>query len=350
MRKKRRVAIIFGGSSHEHTISLLSARHVLASIDKEKFSVLPIAIDLQGNWFQINNLEEFFLWDGKVIYADIPFLEKMDPTLSYLRNTLDVIFPLIHGSPGEDGGIQGFCTILSIPCVGANILSSALCMDKIIMKKLLQQAGIPTAKYLSCKRENAPCFEEVTQALGLPLVVKPSNGGSSMGVSKVESIMEWREAIKNANSFSHYLLIEEYIQGRELECSILGNTNPIVSLPGEIDCIENFYSYNAKYRDEGLTNLRVPAVLSPYLKREIQRMALQVFDIMRCSDMARIDFFLSKNEGLFVNEINTIPGFTQISLYPKLLEINGYTPRELITTLIELALKSPQEKFASINE
>lgn len=340
MRKKRRVAIIFGGASHEHTISLLSARHVLASIDKEKFSVLPIAIDLQGNWFQINNLEEFFLWDGEVICSDIPFLEKMDPTLSYLRNTLDVIFPLIHGSPGEDGGIQGFCTILSIPCVGANILSSALCMDKIIMKKLLEQAGIPTAKYLYCKSENVPCFEEVTQALGLPLVVKPSNGGSSLGVSKVESIMEWREAIENANSFSDYLLIEEYIQGRELECSILGNSNPIVSLPGEIDGIENLYSYHAKYRDEGLTNLRVPAVLSPYLKREIQRMALQVFDIMRCSDMARIDFFLSKNEELLVNEINTIPGFTEISLYPKLLEINGYTPRELITTLIELALKS----------
>lgn len=349
MTKKIRVAIAFGGSSYEHTISVLSARHVLASIDKEKFSVIPIAIDLQGNWFLINNLQEFFSWSGEVICADLPFLENMDPTLSYLRNTLDVVFPLIHGSPGEDGGIQGFCSLLSIPCVGADVLSSAICMDKIIMKKLLQHAGIRTAKYLSCRSEHVLSFEDVTGALGLPLVVKPSNRGSSLGVRKVDSIVGWKDAIDSASSFSDYLLFEEYIEGRELECSVLGNRNPIVSLPGEIDCIQNFYSYNAKYVEADLTNLRVPAILSPLIEQEIQSLALQVFDIMRCSGMARIDFFLSKTDELIVNEINTIPGFTGISLYPKLLEITGYPAQELITALIELALESSQRKLAFIN-
>lgn len=350
MIKKIRVAIVFGGSSYEHTISVLSARHVLASIDKEKFSVIPIAIDLKGNWFQLNNLQEFFSWSGEVICADLPFLEDMDPTLSYLRNTVDVVFPLIHGSPGEDGGIQGFCSLLSIPCVGADVLSSAMCMDKIIMKKLLQHAGIRTVKYLFCKSECVLSFKNVTHALGLPFVVKPSNRGSSLGVRKVESIVGWKDAIDSASSFSDYLLFEEYIEGRELECSVLGNRNPIVSLPGEIDCIQNFYSYNAKYVEADLTTLRVPATLSPLIEEEIKRLALQVFDIMRCSGMARIDFFLSKTDELIVNEINTIPGFTGISLYPKLLEVTGYPANELITALIELALESSQRKLAFINE
>lgn len=350
MTEKLRVAILFGGLSHEHVISVLSARYVLSSIDQEKFSVIPIAIDLEGDWFQVVSLEQFFTWKGKVISRDLPFLESMDPTLSCLRTTIDVIFPLIHGSPGEDGAVQGFCSLLSIPCVGADILSSALCMDKIITKKLLQDAGLPTAKYLFCRSDHLLSFKDVVSTLGLPLVIKPSNQGSSLGVSKVESERQWNEAIDSARALSNYLLFEEYIEGREIECSVLGNKNPIVSLPGEIECMQNFYSYNAKYVESQTTNLRIPATLSPSIEREIQKLALKVFVVMRCTGMARVDFFLSKRDELFVNEINTIPGFTGISLYPKLLEITGYPTKKLLTTLIDLAIDSSNRKFVSINE
>ncbi|MGL4348470.1 MAG: D-alanine--D-alanine ligase family protein [Chlamydiales bacterium] len=350
MREKLRVAIVFGGSTYEHTISLLSARYVLSVIDQEKFTVIPIAIDLQGNWFQVNRLQEFLSWNGEAICSDLTFLEPIDPTLSYLRNTLDVIFPLIHGSPGEDGGIQGFCSLLSIPCVGADVLSSAICMDKIIMKKLFQHAGVPIAKYLSCRSDHIFSFEDARGALGLPLVVKPSNRGSSLGVNKVDSAEEWDAAIDSASALSDYLIFEEYIQGRELECSILGNRNPIASKSGEIDCVQNFYSYNAKYVHADLANLRVPATVSFDIERQLQKLALQVFDIMRCRGMARIDFFLLKTGELLVNEVNTIPGFTAISLYPKLLEITGYPAKELINALIDFALDASNRKFAFINE
>lgn len=348
MREKIRVAILFGGSSTEHTISLLSAKHVLSTIDIEKFTVIPIAIDLQGNWFQVDRMQEFLSWNGEAISSSLPFLHSIDPTLSYLRNALDVVFPLIHGSPGEDGGIQGFCSLLSIPCVGAGVLSSALCMDKLIMKKLLQQERIPTAKYLSCRTDNILSFEDARRHLGLPLVVKPSNRGSSLGVSRIDSVERWKTAIDSAAALSDYLLFEEYIQGREIECSVLGNRNPIASIPGEIDCAQNFYSYEAKYIHPCRT--MVPANISPNIEREIQNLALQVFDIMRCRGMARVDFFVLTTGEVLVNEINTIPGFTAISLYPKLLEITGYPPMQVITALIDFAIDSSNSNLAPINE
>lgn len=347
MREKPRVAVLFGGPSTEHAISLLSAKHVLSTIDREKFTVIPVAIDLQGNWFQVDRMQEFLSWNGEAICGHLPFLRSLDPTLSYLRNTVDVVFPLIHGSPGEDGGIQGFCSLLGIPCVGADLLSSAICMDKLIMKKLLQQAEIPTARYISCRSDNILPFEDVMQSLGLPIVVKPSNRGSSLGVNKIDSVEQWKTAIDSAGALSDYLLFEEYIQGRELECSVLGNKNPIVSLPGEIDSAQSFYSYEAKYVRPCRTI--VPANISPSIALEMQNVALQVFDIMRCRGMARIDFFLLETGGVLVNEINTIPGFTAISLYPKLLEITGYPPGQLITALIDCALDSSNSKLAPIS-
>lgn len=338
MIKKLRVAVIFGGASTEHNISLLSAKHVLSVIDKKEFQVTSIAIDLKGNWFQVNDLYGFLSCTAEVLSPELTYLKSIDPSLSYLRNTIDVIFPLIHGSPGEDGCLQGFFSLLAIPYVGCNTLSSAICMDKLTMKQLLQQAGIPIANYLSCKSDDLLPFEKVQNILGLPFVVKPSNRGSALGVAKVDSYEQWKMAVDNARLLSDYLLFEEYIFGRELECSVLGNKNPIVSMPGEIEC--EFYSYDAKYIHTDQARLRIPADIPLTVAGEMQYRALQVFDLLRCRGMARVDFFLTGEENLLVNEINTIPGFTGISLYPKLLELNGYSHKELVTALIHLAIET----------
>jgi len=348
MKKKLRVAIVFGGASTEHNISLLSAKHVLSTVDPREFEMIPIAIDLRGNWFQIDTLTEFLGWNGNAISGPLPFLRSIDPTLSYLRNTIDVVFPLIHGSPGEDGCIQGFCSLLAIPCVGADVLSSSICMDKLIMKQLFSQSGIPTAKYVSCRTDNLLSYGEVVNILGLPVFVKPSNRGSSLGISKVESIEQWAVAIDRASVLSDYLLFEEYIVGREIECSLLGNKDPIVSLPGEIGCMHNFYSYEAKYVDTQQTHLQVPANIRVNSIREIQNLALQVYNVMRCRGMARVDFFLRDSGTILVNEINTIPGFTEMSLYPKLCDIAGYPLTQLISKLIKLAIETPSHNDAVI--
>lgn len=347
MPKKLRVAIIFGGASTEHSISLLSAKHVLSRIDKEQFEVIPIGIDLKGNWFQVDDLQEFLSCKVEALSSHLSYLKSIDPSLSYLRNTIDVVFPLIHGSPGEDGCLQGFFSLLSIPYVGCDTLSSAICMDKLIMKQLLQQAGIPIANYLSCKSNDILAFEKIQHTLGLPIVVKPANSGSALGVAKVDSYEEWKVAVDNARLLSDYVLFEEYILGRELECSVLGNKNPIVSMPGEIEC--EFYSYDAKYIHTDQARLRIPADISSKVAEEIQCRALQVFDLVRCRGMARVDFFLTEKGDLLVNEINTIPGFTGISLYPKLLELSGYSHTELITALLCLATEKTQP-LVSIHE
>ena len=301
--------------------------------------MIPIAIDLKGDWFEVDDLHGFISCTAEVLSPQLSYLKLIDPTLSYLRNTIDVAFPLIHGSPGEDGCLQGFFSLLAIPYVGCDTLSSSICMDKLIMKQLLQQAGIPIANYLACKSSEILPFEKVQSILGLPIVVKPSNRGSALGVTKVDSVEQWKMAVDNARLLSDYIVFEEYILGRELECSVLGNKNPIASRPGEIEC--EFYSYDAKYIHTDQAKLRIPADLTLEIAEEIQRRALQVFDLMRCCGMARVDFFLTMRGDLLVNEINTIPGFTGISLYPKLLELNGYSHTQLITALIHFAIKSP---------
>lgn len=338
MPKRLRVAVMFGGASTEHTVSLMSAKHVLSVINKEEFQVISIAIDLQGNWFQVNDLQEFLSCSAPVISSKLSYLKSIDPSLSYLRNTIDVVFPLIHGNPGEDGCLQGFFSFLSIPYVGCDTLSSAICMDKLIMKQLLQQAGIPIANYLSCKSRELLPFEKIQKVLGCPFVVKPSNKGSAIGVAKIDSLEQWERAVENARPLADYILFEQYIAGRELECSVLGNKDPIVSKPGEIEC--EFYSYDAKYIHTDQARLRVPADIPSEVAEEIQYRALQLFDLLRCRGMARVDFFLTERGKLLVNEINTIPGFTAISLYPKLLELSGYSSTQLISELINSAIQS----------
>jgi D-alanine-D-alanine ligase len=260
------------------------------------------------------------------------------------RRTLgkvDVIFPVLHGPFGEDGTVQGLLKLANVPFVGAGVLGSAVGMDKDVMKRLLRDAKIPIAKFLVFERSVASKinFAAVKRALGLPFFVKPANLGSSVGISKVSAKKQFGRALTEAFRYDNKILIEESIRGREIECSVLGNENPIASLPGEIVTRHDFYSYDAKYLDEKGAQLIVPAALAKNIVRQVQTLALRTFKTLGCEGMARVDFFLRNNREIFVNEINTIPGFTKISMFPKLWEASGIPYPRLIDRLIRLALE-----------
>lgn len=353
MNRKIRVGVLFGGQSAEHEVSLQSARNVVQAIDSKKYEVTLIGIDKGGQWY-LNDASQFLL------HADNPRLIKLNSSsqdvalipgkkatqLITLANhqpqePLDVIFPVLHGPFGEDGTVQGLLKLAGIPFVGASVLGSAIGMDKDIMKRLLREAGIPTARFLTIDRswlDNLD-FDEIKAQLGCPLFVKPANLGSSVGVSKVKDRNQFEAAVRDAFHYDHKILIEEYIAGREIECSVLGNETPIASVPGEVMPQYDFYSYEAKYIDENGAILEIPARLPPDLIAQIQSLAIKTFKVLCCEGMARVDFFLRDNRDVIVNELNTIPGFTNISMYPKLWEVSGLSQTELIDRLIQLALE-----------
>jgi D-alanine-D-alanine ligase len=352
MKKKLRVAILFGGKSAEHEISVISARNIVAAMDKRKYEIVSIGIDKQGRW----HFDEGARLLHGSNYAQVKFQSCRNTTavlpgatqtpvvqLTPRRalGTVDVVFPVLHGPYGEDGTVQGLLKLVHVPFVGAGVLGSAVGMDKDVMKRLLRDAKIPIAKFLVFERCMASeiNFSGVKRALGLPFFVKPANLGSSVGISKVSANKEFNGAIKEAFRYDSKILIEESIQGREIECSVLGNENPIASLPGEIITRHDFYSYDAKYRDEKGARLIVPAALPKKIATAVQEMALRTFKTLACEGMARVDFFLRDNREIFVNEINTIPGFTKISMYPKLWEASGIPYSKLIDRLIQLALE-----------
>jgi len=258
---------------------------------------------------------------------------------------LDVVFPILHGPFGEDGTIQGLLKLADVPFVGAGVLGSAVGMDKDVMKRLLRDAGIPIGKFLTFRsHEPLPAFAETKAALGCPVFVKPANMGSSVGISKAHDESEFSAAVREAFQYDVKIVIEEYIKGREIECAVLGNENPIASVPGEVIPTHEFYSYEAKYLDENGAALEIPAKLDAAAQKRIQELSVKAFQTLCCEGLARIDFFLKENGEILLNEINTMPGFTKISMYPKLWEASGsagigYT--ELISRLIELAI----EKF-----
>jgi D-alanine-D-alanine ligase len=352
MKKKIRVAVLFGGKSAEHEISVISARNIVEAMDKEKYAIVSIGIDKQGRWFFDEGARllcgsdqarvEFRPRDKPA--AIIP--GAVQPTVrglglrSPLAN-IDVVFPVLHGPLGEDGTVQGLLKLADLPFVGAGVLGSAVGMDKDVMKRLLRDARIPIAKFLTFETaaKDKIRFADVKRTLGVPVFVKPANLGSSVGISKVSDKKQFPEAVKEAFRFDNKILIEESIQGREIECSVLGNESPIASLPGEIIPRHNFYSYDAKYLDSKGAELVIPANLSKAVTRRIQELALKTFKTLCCQGMARVDFFLRGQKEIFVNEINTIPGFTKISMYPKLWETSGISYSELIDRLIQLALE-----------
>lgn len=360
--KKIRVGIVFGGKSGEHEVSLLSAKSVLEAIDRSKYEVIPIGIDKDGIWYSgdesnffLNPTDPAKIRINKASTSVIPSIANSGGGLINSKTgsklePVDVFFPVTHGTFGEDGSLQGLFRLAGAAYVGADVLGSAVGMDKDIMKKLLKIAGIPNARHLVIKdyQRDTVNFDSVADDLGTPLFVKPANLGSSVGISKVRSSDEFYKALDFAFRYDRKVIVEESIIGREIECSVLGNDKPIASLPGEILPHHDFYSYEAKYIDEHGAGLEIPAQLDAETVKRIQSMAVSTFKALECSGMARVDFFLRPDGGLLVNEINTLPGFTKISMYPKLWEASGIPYSELIDKLIDLAIERYRKEAALV--
>jgi D-alanine-D-alanine ligase len=395
---KLRVGILFGGRSGEHEVSLLSAASVLNAIDKDKYAVVPIGITKDGRWLTAGDAEN--LLQGKLILEPrqlragdpettpaaavlargesvvvppepvhrqsglVPF--QTDAALTRRASdraiNVDVIFPVLHGTFGEDGTIQGLLELADIPYVGAGVLGSAAGMDKDIMKSLFVAAGLPIVKHVTILRsawEKAPKGVQklVESKLKYPVFVKPANLGSSVGISKVHNRKELGPGIEEAAKFDRKIVIEQSVGGmknkaREIECSVLGNDEPVASIPGEIVPVKEFYDYNAKYLDEG-SELIIPAKLSKAETKRVQELAVQSFKAVDCSGLARVDFLMEagsskesagKSRRIYLNEINTMPGFTAISMYPKLWAASGLDYPDLIDRLIQLGLERHADK------
>ena len=356
-KEKIKVAILFGGRSPEHNISLLSAKNVIDAIDRDKFDPVLIGIDKTGKW----HLNEGSI---KLLNPDdankITFNAPSNPVLlsqntnehSLISQTdhkeilqVDVVFPVLHGTYGEDGTIQGFAKLANLPCVGCGILGSAVGMDKDVAKRLLRDSGIEVSDFVTVRKgvNDDISYEDVSSKLGKELFIKPANLGSSVGVSFVSNAREFDNALSLAFEFDPKVIVEEKITGRELECAVLGNRYPEASAVGEVIPKSSFYSFESKYVDEDGAALEIPAKLDSDLVKRIQDLAIQTFIMLECNGMARVDMFMKDDGGLVINEINTIPGFTKISMYPKLWEISGLNYSALITRLIELAIESHEE-------
>jgi D-alanine-D-alanine ligase len=347
--KKLRVGIVFGGQSAEHEISILSARNVLEALDRSRFEPVLVGIDKAGHWV---------LQDERRLLAGArdPRLARIETGLPVQlasalgdgsqsgAGSIDVIFPVLHGTLGEDGAVQGLFELAGIPYVGAGVLGSAVGMDKDVMKRLLRDAGLPVADFRTLRRDRFDADPQgvCTEAakLGFPLFTKPANAGSSVGVRRVTGAADLEAAIRFAFEFDTKVLAETAIVGREIELAVLGGNPPTVSVPGEIvvEHADGFYSYEAKYLDEHGARLDLPARISSDEVTRAQALALRTFEVLECEGMARVDLFLQADGVLLVNEINTIPGFTAISMYPKLWALSGVPPVDLVSRLIDLAL------------
>lgn len=359
MPNKIRVGIVFGGQSAEHEISLLSARSVVNALDKQKYDPVLIGIQKSGEWCVYPSMDaalsspddpkRIHLNPAKEAVALVTHQDKralISLSERLQERFIDVLFPVLHGTFGEDGTLQGLLKLANVPFVGAGVLGSAIGMDKDVMKRLLRDAGVPIPKFLSFHKKhlNQIRFENIEKALGLPFFIKPANTGSSVGISKIKAQSEFEEKLHHAFRFDRKVIIEQAIQGREIECSVLGNDDPIVSLPGEIIPQHEFYSYEAKYLDEQGARLELPARVSEQETQAIRTLALQAYQVLCCEGMARVDVFLQPNGEVLLNEINTIPGFTKISMYPKLWELSGLPYPKLIDKLIELAFERFREE------
>ncbi|HEX6550200.1 MAG TPA: D-alanine--D-alanine ligase [Gammaproteobacteria bacterium] len=346
-----RVGILFGGKSAEHEISLLSAKNVIDAIDKSKYEPVLIGIDKRGRWlmgepsqFLLNTANPKLIALNQANSESVALAPQSEGKLVKLDSgdighTVDVVFPILHGPLGEDGTIQGLLKLANVPFVGAGILGSAVGMDKDVMKRLLRDAGIPVSKFLVFRRKDKIDFDSVSKALGMPVFVKPANLGSSVGISKAKDRAGFEQAVQIAFRYDSKIVIEETIKGREIECAVLGNDNPQASIAGEIIPTHEFYSYEAKYLDEQGARLEIPAKIPAETLKRVQEMAVKTFKTLDCEGMGRVDFFLTEDGSLYVNEINTIPGFTKISMYPKLWGATGIGYTDLISRLIDLAIE-----------
>ncbi|MGE3973588.1 MAG: D-alanine--D-alanine ligase [Bdellovibrionales bacterium] len=350
---KKRVAILFGGKSAEHEVSLMSAKSIFENIDKSKYDVCLIGVDKEGHWALHDGAKALLnAHDPKLIALNKsnqaltldPGAENkalIETSSGNSIGNVDVVFSVMHGTIGEDGSMQGLLRTAGIAFVGPSVLSSAVGMDKDVSKRLLRDAQIPVAKFITLHRHQISqiSFQSVSQELGLPLFIKPANTGSSVGIHKVKSEKDFDFAISDAFKYDTKILIEEFIKGREIEISVLGNENPIASLPGEVIPHHDFYSYEAKYIDENGAVIEIPAKLDKATIKRVQELAIKTFTTLCCEGLARVDFFLTESGELYLNEINTLPGFTKISMYPKMWDASGIGYSELIDKLIQLALE-----------
>jgi D-alanine-D-alanine ligase len=353
-KKLLRVGVLFGGRSGEHEVSLASAASVIRGLDPDKYEVVPIGITKDGHWLigqgAAKMLPEVLRGGRRVMLAADPTeaaLVPLDRGAGAQR--LDVIFPVMHGTFGEDGTIQGMLDLAGLPYVGAGVLGSAVGMDKDVSKRLCQEAGIPVVPWLTVHRwlwekDSQTIKGKIEKQLSYPVFIKPAALGSSVGMSKVRNDRELEPAMTLACEYGMKILVEQAVSAREIEVSVLGNHEPRASVPGEIVPHREFYDYTAKYLEEG-TRLVIPAALTEAQIEKVQTLAVCAFRALELAGMARVDFFLEKNSGkLYLNEVNTIPGFTSISMYPKLWEASGIPFRQLIDKLIELALEIHREK------
>lgn len=339
---KLKVGILYGGKSVEHGVSINSARNIETYIDKDLYEPYCIGISTRGTWYATPSV-------NKEIEKGSPLklhLDGSNPRFEDEQGTVttpDVIFPVLHGTDGEDGSIQGLIKAMGVPMVGTGVLGSAVSMSKLVAKQLMQQAGIPVTEFLFYRHDQRSeiQFEAVEKKLGLPFMVKAANLGSSVGVSKVKSKEDFDAALEDSFRYDDCVLLEEYVKGREIECAVLGNTPPKASLPGEIIINPNydFYTFDAKYVDGEAVKIDVPAKLEGQVSDTIREYSIKAYQQLQCEDFARVDLFLSENGKVYVNEINTIPGFTNSSMYPMMWKDRGISFTNLISQLIELGME-----------
>jgi len=338
------ILVLCGGQSTEHEISLLSAKNVMEQLDLKKYHVSVAKIDHDGTWYYFKNTQDYFSHSHShpihiLPGQKTPFFAENKPI------PVDCIFPVLHGTNGEDGTVQGLFEILQIPYVAADCLGSAIAMDKDIAKQLMRAAGIPVVDWKIIHQSDSTInYDDIKKQLGETVFIKPNSLGSSVGVKKAVDEKSFYAAIEDAFRYDDYILIEKAIIGREIECSVLGNEHPKASLPGEIINHTEFYSYEAKYLDDAAATVKTPAHLSSELVLQFQTLAIKAFQTLRCSGMARVDFFLDNNNKIYINEINTIPGFTNISMYPKNWEASGLSYPALLDELIRLGIKRFERK------
>lgn len=352
--KRIKLAVIFGGMSTEHDVSIVSGTSVIKNLNEEKYEIYPIYIDKEGNWYKytknINKIGEIKVGDS------IEEVEKIENPMNYLRK-MDCIFPVLHGLYGEDGTIQGLFELLKIPYVGCKVLSSSISMDKAYTKIIFEKAGLMQAPYVYIREDNGKYHyiekdftetiyslleelsKKIEENISYPMFIKPSNSGSSVGINKAKTKQEVEEAIKYAAKYDKKILIEQGIDGREVECAVLGNEEVIASCVGEVLSKEEFYSFDSKYNNKQ-SRTQIPAELPKEITEKIRKQAIKAFKAVDGSGLARVDFFIeNKTNKIIINEINTMPGFTNISMYPKLFEASKISYSDLLDKIINLALE-----------
>ena len=350
---KIKLAVIFGGMSTEHNVSIVSGISIIKNLNEEKYEIFPIYIDEEGNWYKYTkSIKEI----GSIKVGDkIKEIEKIENPMNYLKQ-MDCIFPVLHGLYGEDGTIQGLFELLKIPYVGCKVLASSISMDKAYTKIIFEKAGLKQAPYVYVREsdgkyiyiekdftETIYTLEELSKKIegniSYPMFIKPSNSGSSVGINKVKTKEELEEAIKYASKYDRKILIEQGINGREVECAVLGNEDIIASCVGEVLSAEEFYSFDSKYNNQE-SRTQIPADLSKEVVDKIRKQAIKAFKAVDGKGLSRVDFFIEKDTNeIVINEINTLPGFTNISMYPKLFEASGISYSDLLDKIIKLALK-----------